>query len=203
MSGQIRLRSRNVAKDYTAGGRGRPRLPTWADILDRNLRKHVRDNAAARPPSGGVEEPLNIESLTNMEDEEVVNAIATFWIALLNQPEPQRVVVGYGSTSLFKVTTTGVPEAGLTAAAVIPRSSTFLMPLLFGEDIRKQYEKIERRGKPSEDIGHYLLALSSRDVRKPTEITTTIMDSSVSDDHSVRAGYQYVFLPSWLSPLAL
>lgn len=185
---QYRLRTRNVDKidaiiNHRPARRSTdPRQPSnyelWNTRLQQGLQRH-RTNRNRRASVGRrYSAALQLHGPEELNDDEVINAIGTIWIALRRQRVAQSgIVFGYGLASLFKDCRTQEEQAmyGFVAAGIRPSSDTFIMPLLFSEDSREAHAKISRYG--SSDIGHFLLAISSVDTAHPMMINTTVMDS--------------------------
>ena len=180
---ELQLRSRRVPRHYA----------TWANKLKNGLRRHRRAKSLAEARAGLIGTTLHLAGPEKLLNDEVTDAIGTFWIALLRQPEP--VVFGYGSATLFE--RAGNPLLpGVKAAGAVPRSDTFIMPLLFTSNARDQYIKMKHLPKAPKGIGHFLLAVASRSPGEPMNIRTTLMNSMlpVMDglDGLVRDAYMYV-----------
>lgn len=92
---------------------------------------------------------LQLTGASNLGDDDVVNAIGTFWVALRRKC----LVFGYGNAALFKNGRDG--DLGLPARGVVPLSNKFIMPLLFTVDEHeamgaiKQHCRIKKPGKTS------------------------------------------------------
>ncbi|KAL8784140.1 MAG: hypothetical protein Q9195_009164 [Heterodermia aff. obscurata] len=153
---------------------------------------------------------LKLTGISNLSDDDVINAIGSFWVALRRDD----LVFGYGDAALFKNGRRG--GLGLRARGVFPDSDKFIMPLLFTVDeheameaIKKQHQIKQSAKTSSEDsksrgvvktrgskskklkasskhidssapdsscIGHFLLAISTRE--PDGSISTTLLDSS-------------------------
>ena len=166
---------------------------TWANKFQNSLRRHRRAKSLAEARGELTDTALHLAGPEDMLNDEVTNAIGTFWIALHKQPEP--VVFGYGSATLFE--RAGNPLIpGLTAAGVVPRSDTFIMPLLFTSNARDQYSRMQRLPNAPNSIGHFLLAVSAQTPGEPMNIRTTIMNSMLPVmnglDGLVGDAYRYI-----------
>ena len=84
---------------------------------------------------------LELRRTWNLDDDDVINAIGTFWIALKREGS----VFGYGDASLFKNGRDG--HLGLLARGVVPNSKKFIMPLLFTADEHKAMAAILKKDR--------------------------------------------------------
>lgn len=181
---EIQLRNRTVSRHYS----------TWANKLQNGLRRHRKARWTSEARGGFEGTALHLAGPEELLNDAVTNAIGTFWIALLQQPDP--VVYGYGPATLFE-RAGNPPIPGVTAAGVVPRSDTFIMPLLFTSSARDQYMKLKRLPNAPNSIGHFLLAVSSQAPDEPMNIRTTIMNSMPSMMNGLHGRVQnaYTYVP--------
>ena len=86
---------------------------------------------------------LELPGFSNLSDDDVINAVGSFWIALKDQGS----IFGYGTAGLFKNGRDG--SLGLMANGVVPFSNKFIMPLLFTVDEQEAMTAIKKhREKP-------------------------------------------------------
>ena len=85
---------------------------------------------------------LQLTRTSNLGDDDVVNAIGTFWVALRRRPLLP-LIFGYGNAALFKNGRDG--HLGILAKGVFPLSNQFIMPLLFTANEHEAMGAIKQR----------------------------------------------------------
>ena len=129
----------------------------WAQILRQGLARHrktLRLEPLEREKSGHKKslDPavLKLTGISDLGDDDVINAIGTFWVALRRKG----TIFGYGNAALFKNGRDG--NLGLQARGVVPLSNQFIMPLLFTADEHEAMRAIKnhcRVKKPAKTPG--------------------------------------------------
>lgn len=123
----------------------------WKVEFDRGLRQHRITNETQARSSTYVE-TLRLQETQNLKDDQVIDAIAAFWISLMRNG----TVFGYGTPLLFLDCRSRVDQAtvGVTASGV--GSESFVMPLWLGTDRADAFKKYEKHHARSNEHEHFL-----------------------------------------------
>ena len=155
----------------------------WAQEFRKGLAKHrksIRLEKQRNQPGRNLDPAvLKLTEVSNLSDDDVINAIGTFWIALRGNDS----LFGYGDAALFKNgRDSNSLELELLAKGVVPLSRQFIMPLLFTEDEAKAMRSIKKHAQIKESAKTPSIGSTPRGVVKNSSGKTKNL--AVSSKHS-------------------